>query len=91
MTTQTGGVITERELEVLLAVADADDGEAAAKVLGVEPQTVATAMFRLRRKLGVKTNLQAYRKVTKGVRFVVDRTVTRTTTTTTDIRVEEIP
>jgi len=87
---KVSGIITEREAEVLLAVAEADDLEAAAVDLNVSVQTVRTATWRLRRKLGVKTNLQAYRKLTAGVRFNVTRETTRTITTVSavDVRLE---
>lgn len=78
------GAMTEREIEVLVAVADADSMEQAAERLGIDAGTLRGATRRIRRKLGVTTNLQAYRKLTKGVRVV------RTTTTKTTVRLEEI-
>ena len=70
------GAVTKREVEVLLAVADADDLEAAAKAVGISPHVVRTTTARLRGKLGVKTNMQAFRKLMGGVQFVVEHNVT---------------
>ena len=70
------GAVTAREVEVLLAVADADDLDQAGAGLGISPHVVRTTTARLRAKLGVKTNLQALRKLVGGVRFVTEHNVT---------------
>lgn len=79
-----GNGVTEREVEILMAVAEADSGEEAAAKVGVTPDVVRKTTMRLRRKLGVQTNLQALVKLTGGVRFVT------TKTTTTDVRLERL-
>lgn len=79
-----GNGVTEREVEILMAVAEHGEVADASRVLKVSENVVRATTQRLRRKLEVKTNLQALLKLMGGVRFV------STKTTTTDVKLEKV-
>lgn len=55
--------LTTRELEVLLAMADARTIEVAARRLGLSPHTVRAHLRNARSRLGVSTTREALAKV----------------------------
>jgi DNA-binding CsgD family transcriptional regulator len=75
---------TEREIQVLLAIAEHGSSAAAAEVFGISDQSAKNATQRLRNKLGVTSNLSAYHRLMKGARAVITRT------TETEIRMETV-
>jgi DNA-binding NarL/FixJ family response regulator len=76
--------LTERELDVMFAVAEHGSGAMAGRALGISEQTVKNHLSALIRKTGATSTLQAYHRLMGGQRL---RKVTSTVTT---IEYEEI-
>lgn len=58
-TTETGEQLTEREVEILLLLADGKDNQAIADALFISPNTVRTHLQNIFSKLGVHSKLEA--------------------------------
>jgi len=56
---------TDRELAVLLAVAEAGDQETAAVLLGIGVRTVESHLRNVRSRLGAASTLQAYHRAVR--------------------------
>jgi DNA-binding NarL/FixJ family response regulator len=58
-TTETGEQLTEREVEILLLLADGKDNQAIADALFISPHTVRTHLQNIFSKMGVHSKLEA--------------------------------
>ncbi len=58
-TTETGEQLTEREVEILLLLADGKDNQAIADALFISPNTVRTHLQNIFSKMGVHSKLEA--------------------------------
>lgn len=58
-TTETGEMLTEREIEILLLLADGQDSQAIADALFISPNTVRTHLQNIFSKMGVHSKLEA--------------------------------
>ncbi len=59
ITTETGEQLTEREVEILLLLADGKDNQAIADALFISPNTVRTHLQNIFSKMGVHSKLEA--------------------------------
>lgn len=57
--TETGEMLTEREIEILLLLADGQDSQAIADALFISPNTVRTHLQNIFSKMGVHSKLEA--------------------------------
>lgn len=61
--------LTDREAEILWAVAHFGDQTVAAHELGIKIQTIKNTLTTIRQKMGAVSTLQAYYKAIHGRRF----------------------
>ena len=74
--------LTDRELSLVLAVADLDGNQAAADLYGISLRTVKNHLNNAHRKAGVRSTLGLYHRLVRGIRF-------ETTITTRVVREDE--